>query len=129
MRACVYLCICVFVYLCIFRVSVVARLHKGVRVDTKIVLLHVCLYLCVSLYLYLCFLYLCICRVGRVHKGAQWVDSKIVLNWLLASSTATAPTTSVQIGVNFKQTELGEQNKGWPHAVFLKFVQSVFFAT
>ena len=64
-----------------------------------------------------------------MHKGAQWVDSKIVLNWLLASSTATAPTTSVQIGVNFKQTEVGEQNKGWPHAVFLKFVQSVFFAT
>ena len=62
-----HLCIFVFVCLCICRVAVVARVHKGVRVDTK-----------------------------------------IVLNWLLASSTATAPTTS-QIGVNFKQTEHEER--------------------
>ena len=62
-----YFCVCVLVYLCICRVPVVARVHKGVRVDTK-----------------------------------------IVLNWLLASSTATAPTTS-QIGVNFKQTEHEER--------------------
>ena len=49
------------------------------------------------------------CRVRGVarHKGVR-VDTKIVLNWLLASSTATAPTTS-QIGVNFKQTEHEER--------------------
>ena len=42
------------------------------------------------------------CRVRGVarHKGVR-VDTKIVLNWLLAS---TATNTS-QIGVNFKQTE------------------------
>ena len=46
------------------------------------------------------------CRVRGVarHKGVR-VDTKIVLNWLLAS---TATNTS-QIGVNFKQTEHEER--------------------
>ena len=62
----------------------------------------ICVFVFVSFCVFLCvFVHLCVsvplhvdCRVVGVHKGAEWVDTKIVLNWLLHSTAGQQPQFS-----------------------------------